>query len=468
MSGQSRSSNSSRSRQFKPTDARGIAYSVLSQYREHGEFVAPQLDRACTAAKLSSQDRGLANELVSGVVRRKATLDAIIESCVSRPRHQVEAELWTLLQLGTYQLVLLSSVPPHAAVNETVQLANRIGKPRWTGMLNGVLRNIGRNMTAEEVTTPAANAVPFADGRYRQLAQPIFPDPATEFTEYVAHAFSYPRWLIDRWSHQFEPSEIVRLAFWQNAASLPCLRVNQIRTNREQVLKDLTAAGIDAVPGAFAESIRLNERTTINKLVGLPAGQYTLQDESAMSAVDLLDPQPDETILDLCAAPGTKSTHLAERMQDRGRIVAADVNEERLSRIRHNCERLGLSVVKPQLVDRDGRDIPQGPFDAILVDVPCSNTGVLSKRPEARWRLGPTDLRELPEIQQRLLDAAAQRLKPTGRLVYSTCSIEPEENRDVIFDFLEKNSALLLKEERQHIPGKPADGAYQALLQRNA
>jgi 16S rRNA (cytosine967-C5)-methyltransferase len=458
--------NRSGQQSAKPADARGVALAVLNEYRQSKTFVATSLDRLSTAAELSPQDRGLAGEMVYGVVRRQATLDAIIQPCVSRPRHRVEPELWTLLQLGTYQLVLLSSIPSHAAVNETVELAARLGKRQWTGMINGVLRAIDRTIENDFTEDAATDAVPLADGRFLKLKQPVFPDPAADFAGYVSQAFSYPGWLINRWTRRFDPQEVQRLAFWFNAPANPFLRVNLLKSDARQTLDVLGEADIEASPGALPESIRLDSRVRVDALKGLKRGYFTIQDESAMCAVDLLDPQPGETVLDLCAAPGTKTTHIAERMQDTGTIIATDVQPDRLKRITGSCHRLGISNVQAMPIERDGSDIPDGPFDAILVDVPCSNSGVLGKRPEVRWRLSSTDFHELPVIQLRLLEAAAKRLKPDGRLVYATCSIEPEENREITAAFIGQNPKFQLIEERNHSPGQPADGGYQALIRR--
>lgn len=451
-------------------DARSVAFAVLNQYRQRkaSSFVSLLLDRQCTEAKLSPADRGLAAEMVHSVVRRQAALDALIEPRVSRPREQVEPELWTLLQLGACQLTLMSSIPPHAAVNETVEVAKRCGKRHWTGMVNGVLRAIGRNLTEEIVSSPAADTVPLTNGHYRKLCEPVFPNPSADFGGYVSQAFSFPRWLVDRWLTRFGEQEICRLAFWFNTPTKPHLRVNFLRTDRDTVLNTIGEIDIGASPGALPESIHLAERTRIAALPSLDAGNFTIQDESAMFAVDLLDPRPEETVLDLCAAPGTKTTHLAERMKNTGDIVAADVNAERLLRVDENCRRLGVSIVRTAMVDREGTNLPCGPFDAILVDAPCSNTGVLGKRPEVRWRLGVQDIKELAVLQQRLLTAACDRVKPGGRIVYSTCSIEPEENDEVVAAVLgQRPGGFHIIEQREHIPGQPADGGLQTLIGRD-
>jgi 16S rRNA (cytosine967-C5)-methyltransferase len=285
---------------------------------------------------------------------------------------------------------------------------------------------------------------------------------------YFAAAFSFPRWLVDHWRARFSFDELQRLGFWFNSPSALTLKVNLLRITRESFLKALAEAGVEASAGELPESVRLSGSTRIEQLPGFAQGWFAVQDEAAMHAAHLLAPGPGEAILDLCAAPGTKTTHLAELMQNRGRIVATDVSPERLARVAENCRRLGIEIVEPQIIREDSVDAPAGPFDAALVDVPCSNTGVLGKRPEARWRISPADLVELPEIQKRLLAAACERVLPGGRVAYSTCSLEPEENADVVRWLLARDDRFRLREERLHLPGAPADGAYQALLERGS
>lgn len=447
-----------------PPGARDVAFAVLDQHNRTDRFVSVLFDELPNTGRLSPADRRLALEIVSGVVRRRATLDAILAPHVRRPRHRVEDSLWVLLQMGAYQLVFLSAVPPHAAVDETVKLAERIARPRWTGFLNGVLRAVSRSLTDETPTDPAADVIPLTGDRYRRHGQPVFADPSEHPTDYVAAAFSFPSWMVTRWKTRFDFAEQLRLGFWFNTPIRPTLRVNRLKQSRDNLLDDLRAAGVAAVPGHRSESILLTGPAEIERLPGFAEGRFTVQDESAMAAAELLAPQPGQRVLDLCAAPGTKTTHLAELMADRGMIVAADIRTDRLKRIEENAKRLGIGIIEPCLIRSDGRDIPRGPFDAILLDVPCSNTGVLGKRPEARWRLRPQDLRELSEIGRRLLTRACDRLGDRGRIVYSTCSIEPEENLGVVNAVLSKRDDMRLAGSTDHVPGQPADGGYQALL----
>jgi 16S rRNA (cytosine967-C5)-methyltransferase len=447
--------------------SREIAYDVLKRWQPRSPHAARLLDEWFAHAELPVAERALATELVHGIMRRRETLSALLKPHVNRHLGQVEHGALTLLWLGAYQLAMLSGIPTYAVVNETTELAKRAGRPQWTGFVNAVLRSLARAVTNEFTDAPAANAVPLSPGRYRVVEGNPFPDPAEDPLAYFVAAFSMPTWLAERWLSRAGQSELMRLGFWFNAPAKLCLRANTLQTTRERLLEALHEAKIEACPGTEPEAIWLEEGAFVQRLPGFEAGWFAVQDESAMAAASLLDPQPGQSVLDLCAAPGGKTTHLAALMKNEGRIVAADVDGERLKRIEEPCRRLGVSIVEPRLVPRDGDLLAGETFDRILVDVPCSNTGVLGKRPEVRWRLQPADIIELAGMQMRLLLSACLRLRPAGRLVYSTCSIEPEENRAVVDAVLREQHQLVLLQELHHVPGQPADGGYQALLQKS-
>ena len=448
--------------------ARELAYDVLSRATTPSLFVARLLDQRLGELQIAPDERRLATELVHGVVRRRATLDAVLRPFVQRRPGNIEPGLKTLLHLGAYQLVLLTGIPAHAAVNETAELARRIGQPRWTGFINGVLRALSRALSGEITDAASAYSVPLAGGQFRRLATEaaVFPDPRTQAAEYFALAFSFPRWLAARWASRFESDELHRLGFWFNATPPVCLRINPLRTTLDDFLPALEAAGVRARPGLFAGSVWLERSGRIPDLPGYAAGWFVVQDESAMSAAALLAPQPGERVLDLCAAPGGKTAHLATLMNNQGSVLATDIDAERLALVDETCGRLGLEIVTTHRIERDGAGLPDGPFDAILLDVPCSNTGVLGRRTEARWRLQAHDVAELSALQTRLLRQAVERLSPAGRVVYSTCSIEPEENRAVVDAVLRDTPALRLVRQIVNHPGQPADGGYQALLEQ--
>jgi 16S rRNA (cytosine967-C5)-methyltransferase len=448
--------------------ARDIAYDVLKRWKPQSAHATKALDECFSRHEISVADRALATELVHGVMRRRDTLSALLKPHVNRPLSQVEAGALTLLWLGAYQLVLLSGIPPYAVVNEMVELAKTSGNPQWGGFINGVLRSLGRVVTDELLTHPAANAVPLASGKYRVVMGEAFPDPARDWLGWFIAAFSLPRWMVERWQARLNHDGLVRLGFWFNAPTKMCLRANRLRTTRDELLAALDATGIKASAGTQPDAVWLEETTFVQKLPGFEEGWFAVQDESAIAAAALLDPQPGERVLDLCAAPGGKTTHLAALMKNEGRILATDVDADRLRRVEESCRRIGVTIVETRIVPRNSVELPGETFDRILLDVPCSNTGVLGKRPEVRWRLRTDDLVELPALQTRLLHSACKLLAPSGSLVYSTCSIEPEENRAVVDRVLGERPELTLVREIHHIPGRPADGGYQALVQSTA
>jgi 16S rRNA (cytosine967-C5)-methyltransferase len=419
------------------------------------------------AAHLSAADRRLTTQLAYGVLRRRDTLHALLEPVVSRPAHKVEGWLWDTLALGAYQLALLDHIPAHAALNETVELAAAFGRPGAKGFLNGVLRACAGLVTADEAGGPAANALPVEGGRYRRLARPVFPDPATHPAEYLARGFALPLWLADRWLRRYGPEEAWRQGFWFAGASPLTLRCNPLRVSRDELLAALTRAGFAAEAGEHPQAVRLRESAAVRELPGYDAGWFSVQDESAMRVASALNPAPGWTVLDLCAAPGGKTTHLAELMRDEGRVVACDADARRLQTVTALARRLSLGSVQAHVLDqRRPEELPAGPFEAALVDAPCSNTGVLGRRPEVRWRLRPEALRELVPLQQRLLRLAAARVRPGGVVLYSTCSVEPEENRAVVEATLRLVPGLALEADEEAVPGKPADGGYWARLRK--
>jgi 16S rRNA (cytosine967-C5)-methyltransferase len=257
--------------------------------------------------------------------------------------------------------------------------------------------------------------------------------------------------------------EVRRLGFWFAGAAPVTLRCNSLRCSREDFLQQLTEAGIAADAGGHPQAVRLREMAAIRDIPGYAEGYFSVQDESGMHVAAAVDPQAGETILDLCAAPGGKATHLAELMRNEGRVVACDTDARRLQTVNELSRRLGLTILSTTRIEKDA-DPPEGPFDRVLVDVPCSNTGVLGRRPEARWRLRPDDLRHLPTLQTGLLRQAAMRVRPGGVVVYSTCSIEPEENRAVVEAVLPEMPSMHLEADAEAIAGRPADGGYWARL----
>jgi 16S rRNA (cytosine967-C5)-methyltransferase len=319
------------------------------------------------------------------------------------------------------------------------------------------------------------------------------PDPAARPVDYLADGFSLPRWLADRWLTRCGWDEATRLGFWFAEPAPLWVRANLLRTTRDALREAFAAAGVQAEPGPHPQSLRLTGHTPIRGLPGYAEGWFTVQDLSAMMAASALAPQPGMTVLDLCAAPGGKTTHLAELMNNTGRIVACDVDARRLRTGAELCQRLGVTIVdeknltpRPPSLRGKGENFQEthessplsllgkgagglGFFDftAALVDVPCSNTGVMGRRPEVRWRLSRADLDNLVALQIDLLLRACSQVRPGGVVVYSTCSIEPEENTGVVRASLKQLEGWSLEAEQDHRPGLPADGGYWARLRHS-
>lgn len=471
-----------RRKPFHPS-SRWLAFLAIQAFEQRGAFLSKVLDSSFTEGHVPPRDRRLATELAAETIRRRLTLDQVLRSHVDRPRDAVEREVWILLQLGCCQLLCLPQIPAHAAVHETVALCELLHKPRAKGFVNGILRSIERETSSVESRASGATAeidltrlssavLPLLDLHGVEqhihlvpLARDVFASPIENPLEYISQIASLPRWLIDRWwSQRPDLRELLELGLWFTTPGRMSLRVNLLQTTRDKVLEVLQAAEVPAGPGELPESIVLRGSVPVADLPGFREGWFSVQDESAMFAAELLSPQPGERILDLCAAPGGKTCHLAERMQGTGEILACDISPPRLETVRENAARLRLSNVAPRLIGAEGNNLPAGPFDAVLVDVPCSNTGVLGKRPEARWRISPASFDELISMQQRLLTQALDRVRPGGRVLYSTCSIDAQENAEVVRRVLAARPDVILKTEQTHRPGHPADGGYQALL----
>jgi 16S rRNA (cytosine967-C5)-methyltransferase len=463
-----------------PQNARELAVAVIEEYKRTKTFVSEIFETFDLT--LSDPDRRLAVEMATGIVRREVTLDRILTAFVARPKQQVEPRLWTFLQLGAYQLLLMDRIPSHAAVSETVDLTKWIRESAWTGFLNGVLRSIARDLETEddpETQSTDANqesqsqrskrTIALQNGKFRTLKRDIFSDPETQTVRYISESYGFPLWLVKRWSKRFSTDDLFTMCDWYNSYGKLFLRVNQIQASRDEVL-NLFAGSEDIAegqygPGDLPECIWYDGPLKPIDLPGFVAGLITVQDETAMSVSRLLAPEPGWKVLDMCAAPGTKSTHLAELMNGEGVVVAADSSARRLQQVGQNIERLGLSCIQIFELKEDSSNLGTDEFDAALVDVPCSNTGVLGKRPEVRSRLQMGEFAELSVLQLRILQAAAKAVKVTGRLVYSTCSIEPEENSGVVSTFLQSNDWELIS-QTEHIPGQPTDGGFQALFRK--
>jgi len=413
-----------------PRSARELTLVALHEWRTGGSFADAILARLLRSSDLAAPDRAFTTELFYGILRNLSLLDFWIGSLRSQPLDQNVREL---LRLGLYQLFLLET-PEHAAVYETVELAGE----RTRSLVNAVLRNALRRK--EELLANASK-------------------------QDLTVRSSHPRFLIDRWTQIFGAENTVTLCEWNNRPAPVYARINGFKISADEFLSQ------------HSDAERLPQHENFARLTSIPsdalaAGHCYIQDPSTAAACVLLDPRPGENVLDACAAPGGKTGYLAELMKNQGAILACDRDKSRIRTLQDNLDRLGVGIARFARHDwasneplRDTAAI--APFDRILVDAPCSNTGVMRRRVDLRWRLNPKDFSRMREEQLRILRATIPFLNTGGVLVYSTCSIEPEENEGVVEAITQELPFLKLVEQVSLLPFRDGfDGAYSAKLIR--
>jgi len=388
------------------------------------------MDRELTGGQLSGPDRGLFAELVFGVLRRQGTLDHILTGLVTQPLAKLEAQVLILLRLGLYQLVYLDRIPESAAVNETVNLAKQ-ALPRASGLVNAVLRNYLRHK--DTVT---------------------FPDPVSAPAASIAARHSHPAWLVKLWFSQLGEEETELLAEASSRQPPLTLRANTLQISRDDLVARFADNGISATPCHFSpHGFHVEGRHHVPGLPGFREGLFTVQDEASQLASLLLSPRPGERVLDACAAPGGKTTHLAQLMNNQGELLALDVAGSKLPLIQETALRLGISIIRTRAADLlHSAAFPADAFDRVLLDAPCSGLGVIRRNPEAKWRLTSADITRLATTQQQLLTNAMRMLKPGGVLLYSTCSTTVEENETVLLDFLSRRPDCVLENLTDSFP----------------
>jgi 16S rRNA (cytosine967-C5)-methyltransferase len=425
---------------------REITMGVLGR-RAGGDYVEHLLEEALTHARLSAPDRRLCQELVYGIVRWQGTLDWLIARKTGN-RTQKPA-LQNLLRLGLYQVFWLERIPNHAAVHETVELAKMRGFGQQAGFVNALLRGYLREFAATKQSLSEL-----------KVNQPPL-------------GYSHPEWLVARWERKWGREKTIRLLEWNNTPPKTFARINTLKADPGKLLAQWREENVDydfVRHDWFEENLvfELKSHPPLDALPSFKEGLFYVQDPSTLLAVRQLDPRPGEAVLDLCAAPGGKLTYIAQLSQNEGRFVAHDTNTDRLRMVQENCARLGVTCVQTaSLPPQPGAGQHHALFDRVLIDAPCSNTGVMRRRVDLRWRIRPEEIERLRAAQLELLKTGLAALKPGGTLVYSTCSLEPEENTELVSGFLSTAPNLRLESERELYPFVEAvDGAYVARLTR--
>lgn len=420
---------------------RQLAFQALIDIQRRGTFTDIALDRVLRNTSLSHADRGLTTEIVYGSVRRQRTLDTLIDQLGQKKAHQQPPEFRTILHIGLYQLRYQKHIPARAAVNTTVELAKENGFKGLAGVVNGLLRQYERLATASTVSNPLIAS----EAENLQSHDPL--QLPTEPVEQLGVWYSFPDWMIQMWQEQLGFEETEQLCAWLNQTPTIDLRVNPLRISIEEVEAAMQSAGVEVrrIP-QLPQALRvIGGAGNIQQLPGFREGWWTVQDSSAQLVSHLLNPQSGEVVIDACAAPGGKTTHIAELMGDQGTIWACDRAASRLKKLKENTQRLQLQSI--QICTGDSRHFAQftNSADRVLLDAPCSGLGTLHRRPDIRWRVTPATVQELSVLQAELLEQVATWVKPEGILVYATCTLHPWENEGVIQSFLERHSDWQIK-----------------------
>ena len=396
---------------------RAICLEILSRVDGAGRHA----DRLLTDAfkryrHLTSLDQAFLTDLTYGTLRWRGKLDWVIQHFSKVPFEKVESKVVNVLRIGLYQILFMSRTPVSAAVNESVELAKKFRGKGGGNFVNGILRSFLREK--ERFKYPEFEA-----------------DPAL----HVAVEQSHPLWLVKRWIEELGVEETLQVCARNNQPAPLTLRTNTLRVNRTALVEKLKEQGLHPVPTPYSpEGITLQDPPPVSQLPFWKEGFYLIQDEASQLVSAILDPRPGETILDACAAPGGKTTHIAQRMKNSGRIYALDLAQPKLGLIEELCSRLGVTIVKTLRGDASQAVvIPGGArFDRILADVPCSGFGTLRRNPDLKWRKGEGDVKRLSELQFSILANLSGYLKKDGILVYSTCTVFQEENENIVEGFL--------------------------------
>ncbi|MFQ6036577.1 MAG: transcription antitermination factor NusB [Sedimentisphaerales bacterium] len=468
----------------KPKTARAIAARVLNQFNPKRNYASQILDKLIH----KTNEKQRATELVYGTIRNRFAIDTVIAKLADCPVERIPAKLLNIIRIAAFELFYSPETPEYSIVNEAVENTKTVGGQKQTSFVNAVLRQITRHIRNRQTqlsqATPEAT-LPQTPSVGCEFDTCFLPDPEASLADYLSIAFSLPKWLITDWLSEFGAESAQQICFASNRRPSIYIRPNTLKTTAQELGEKLRQAGIELeivdagcwmldtrresrIENQESRMLRLKSPRVVTELVGFAEGLFTVQDITASQAIKIMQPQPGWAILDLCAAPGTKTTQLAEATNDSATIIATDIDSQHLKLVKENIIRLGIKGVNIIAYEQiEHKATKRGLFNAILLDVPCSNTAVLAKRIEARYRLKPKVIRELTKTQTELLHKAATIIKHQGIICYSTCSIQKAENGRLVREFLQKNPNFELKSERLIMPsaqGFDHDGSYVAII----
>ncbi len=415
----------------KEISAREVALEIICRVHESKSYANLLLPKVLDRSSLSKRDKAFVTELTYGTLRRQGTLDWLLAQFSSRDLSKIPPKALDILRLGCYQLIFLTKVPARAACFESVELAKKFFHSGMAAFVNGLLRTVNR--------------------KKKELPWPDYEEDPLSF---ISIRFSHPMWLVKIWVENFGLEETRKLCEANNRRPRIGVRTNTLKISRDDLLKTLLDQGLKVKKSSFtSEGLVMQEPRDVSALPPFKEGLFFVQDEGSMVVSYVVSPQEGEVILDSCAAPGGKTTHLAQIMRDKGRIIAVDTSRSRLNLIEENVKRLGINMVEMVRGDATELDsILTEQVDKVLVDAPCSGLGVLARRPDARWQKAPEQIERLSILQSKLLDSAAPFVKKGGVLVYSVCTITHQEGIEVIEGFLQSHPEFILDDAVPHLP----------------
>ncbi|MFB4162613.1 16S rRNA (cytosine(967)-C(5))-methyltransferase RsmB [Alteribacillus sp. JSM 102045] len=403
------------------SNVREKAMDLLQRIEKEGAYSHLLLNHVLSQEEVSKKDEPLLTELVYGTIKRKNTLDYYLTPFIKKGLSSLDPWVLQLLRLSVYQMVYLDRVPERAAIHEAVNIAKKRGHKGISGMINGVLRSIQRK------------------GLPRT-------DKLTGIKKFAVET-SHPEWLLEDWIDSYGEEKTRAMALTNLEPPPLTVRVNLSKSTKEEVRNRLLEEGCQIKEGALSPDALIIASGHVINTETYKKGYVTIQDESSMLVARLLDPAPGMNVLDACAAPGGKTTHLAERMENKGTVKAFDLHKKKVKLIEEQAERLGISIIEANALDAREltAQVEKEQFDRVLVDAPCSGLGVIRRKPELKWQKQRADLERFPAIQAEILAEASKMVKPGGQLVYSTCTVRREENENVVEAFLNRNPAFKRK-----------------------
>jgi 16S rRNA (cytosine967-C5)-methyltransferase len=424
--------------------ARETALKILFEINEKGAYSNIELNRQLIGNDFGELDRAFVTELVYGVVKWKLTLDRLIAAHSNIRMSKLSPWILNILRLGAYQLLYMSKVPASAACNESVKLAGRYGHKASAGFVNAILRKIAR-----------------------EGLDNIIPDKEADLPGYLSVKHSYPLWLTQKYVELFGAEFAEALLEAGNSTPELTIRANTLRISVGELKEQLEKEGVTAEYGRFIkEALVIRSPLPVGKLDSFKKGLFQVQDESSMLPAMVLAPEPGDVVLDACSAPGGKAVNMAQMMQNRGSVTARDIHEHKLRLIDEAASRLGTSIVESELHDAAEPDpAHEAYFDRVLLDAPCSGLGIVRRKPDIKWARENSDIGSITELQEKLLQNVSKAVKPGGILVYSTCTILPEENECIVRKFIENNNEFCEDDISHYLPPALAQHAKGCMLQ---